>query len=300
MSHIKSYTVVRGDNLTKIAKANNTTVNALLGANTNIKDPNLILVGQEIKIPEAETVDLSNSTQIEEVVPEVESKGPSLRDMSIEHQRQVHQVNDSKIEDKVETIEPIGGTRDEGIAKQQAAIDEAAQIQDKIEEEKVEEIVRDESYNAQQNAMDEATQLQEQQEIEKIKEEVSEAAQQSASTVDTTNPVALMSKLVAAFTSLKGVNYAGGNGRVGRCGKNTKKVLEGLNLIIPDGVKSHGGGYARKLDSAEGAAGLIDGYETIGKDIAKIYGNDNASKAFEELLNGGNFEAIVISFIKLM
>ncbi len=46
----KIYKVVSGDNLTKIAKANNTTVNELVQIN-GIKNPNLIYVGQEIKIP---------------------------------------------------------------------------------------------------------------------------------------------------------------------------------------------------------------------------------------------------------
>ena len=46
----KIYKVVSGDNLTKIAKAHNTTVGELVQLN-NIANPNLIFVGQEIKIP---------------------------------------------------------------------------------------------------------------------------------------------------------------------------------------------------------------------------------------------------------
>jgi murein DD-endopeptidase MepM/ murein hydrolase activator NlpD len=45
----KTYTVVKGDNLTKIAKANGTTVAALVKLN-NIKDKNVINVGQVLKI----------------------------------------------------------------------------------------------------------------------------------------------------------------------------------------------------------------------------------------------------------
>jgi murein DD-endopeptidase MepM/ murein hydrolase activator NlpD len=45
----KTYTVVKGDNLTKIAKANGTTVDALVKLN-NIKDKNLILIGQVLKV----------------------------------------------------------------------------------------------------------------------------------------------------------------------------------------------------------------------------------------------------------
>lgn len=45
----KTYTVVKGDNLTKIAKANGTTVDALVKLN-KIKDKNLILIGQVLKV----------------------------------------------------------------------------------------------------------------------------------------------------------------------------------------------------------------------------------------------------------
>lgn len=44
------YKVVRGDNLTKIARAYGTTVKAILALNPDIKNPNLILVGQLIRV----------------------------------------------------------------------------------------------------------------------------------------------------------------------------------------------------------------------------------------------------------
>ncbi len=44
------YKVVRGDNLTKIARAYGTTVSAILALNPDIKNPNLILVGQLIRV----------------------------------------------------------------------------------------------------------------------------------------------------------------------------------------------------------------------------------------------------------
>ena len=44
------YTVVRGDNLTKIARMYDTTVSAILALNPYIKNPNLILVGQVIRV----------------------------------------------------------------------------------------------------------------------------------------------------------------------------------------------------------------------------------------------------------
>ena len=45
----KTYTVVKGDNLTKIAKANGTTVAALVKLN-GIKDKNKINIGQVLKV----------------------------------------------------------------------------------------------------------------------------------------------------------------------------------------------------------------------------------------------------------
>lgn len=47
----KDYKIKKGDNLTKIAKENGTTVQALLKANPNIKNPNLIYAGESIRIP---------------------------------------------------------------------------------------------------------------------------------------------------------------------------------------------------------------------------------------------------------
>lgn len=50
-SDTTSYTVVRGDTLRKIANQFNTTVAAIVAANSSIKDPNLIYPGQVLKIP---------------------------------------------------------------------------------------------------------------------------------------------------------------------------------------------------------------------------------------------------------
>jgi type VI secretion system secreted protein VgrG len=47
----KDYKIKKGDSLTKIAKENGTTVQALLKANPNIKNPNLIYAGESIRIP---------------------------------------------------------------------------------------------------------------------------------------------------------------------------------------------------------------------------------------------------------
>ena len=50
MAEYKEYTIQKGDNLTKIAKEFGTTVDELVKLN-NIKDPNLIYAGAELKIP---------------------------------------------------------------------------------------------------------------------------------------------------------------------------------------------------------------------------------------------------------
>ena len=47
-----SYTIVRGDNLTKIAKKNNTTIEEILRFNPYIKNKNLIYAGKELILPE--------------------------------------------------------------------------------------------------------------------------------------------------------------------------------------------------------------------------------------------------------
>src|SRR5690349_11065184 len=48
----KEYTIVRGDNFAKIAKANRTTVSALRAANPNV-DPARIKAGEKLNVPEA-------------------------------------------------------------------------------------------------------------------------------------------------------------------------------------------------------------------------------------------------------
>ena len=46
----KTYTIKKGDTLTKIAKANNTTGAAIMKKNTQIKDKNLIYSGKTLKL----------------------------------------------------------------------------------------------------------------------------------------------------------------------------------------------------------------------------------------------------------
>jgi LysM repeat protein len=47
-----SQTIKSGDTLSQIAQSNNTTVDALMAANPNITDPNMIIAGESIKIPQ--------------------------------------------------------------------------------------------------------------------------------------------------------------------------------------------------------------------------------------------------------
>ena len=51
----QSYTIQRGDNLTKIARRMGTTIDAIMRANPQIKDPNKIYAGKSLVIPEAKT-----------------------------------------------------------------------------------------------------------------------------------------------------------------------------------------------------------------------------------------------------
>jgi LysM repeat protein len=54
------YTIQKGDNLTKLAKQNNTTIDAIMKANPQIKDPNLIYAGSKLKMPSvSESVEFS-------------------------------------------------------------------------------------------------------------------------------------------------------------------------------------------------------------------------------------------------
>ena len=58
-----TYTVQAGDNLTKIAKAHNTTVEELARKN-NIQDVNKILIGQKLSFGETTEVKQTETTQM--------------------------------------------------------------------------------------------------------------------------------------------------------------------------------------------------------------------------------------------
>ena len=61
-----TYTVKAGDTLGAIAKKHNTTVEALVASN-GIKNPNLIYVGQVLRIPESLTVEAALTTLLDDI-----------------------------------------------------------------------------------------------------------------------------------------------------------------------------------------------------------------------------------------
>lgn len=88
--------VASGDTLSKIAKANDTTVAAILTANPDIKNPNKISVGQDIVLPSAEPV--------EEAAP-VATQGAGLMSADVEVLKR-YTVTDSSLEDLYATKGP--------------------------------------------------------------------------------------------------------------------------------------------------------------------------------------------------
>lgn len=59
-----SYQIKPGDNLTKIAKAYGTTIDALMKLNPQIKNPNLIYAGHKMNVPAKESVNVSEDDAI--------------------------------------------------------------------------------------------------------------------------------------------------------------------------------------------------------------------------------------------
>lgn len=59
-----SYQIKPGDNLTKIAKAYGTTIDALMKLNPQIKNPNLIYAGHKMNVPTKESVNVSEDDAI--------------------------------------------------------------------------------------------------------------------------------------------------------------------------------------------------------------------------------------------
>lgn len=84
-----NYTVKVGDNLTKIAKQNNTTVVELVRIN-DIKNPNLIHVGQEIKLFDEEPVENIEQTTNETLLQNQEELTAEIANM----QSQLEQMQD--------------------------------------------------------------------------------------------------------------------------------------------------------------------------------------------------------------
>lgn len=75
------YTVIKGDTLYAIAKRNNTTVENLVKLN-NIKDPNLILIGQKLSLGEVKPQPQKEVVTQEVVKEEPAAKEPETKEIS--------------------------------------------------------------------------------------------------------------------------------------------------------------------------------------------------------------------------
>lgn len=86
----KVYKVVKGDSLSKIAKAHETTWNRLFNKNTQIADPNIININDDIVIPKADEVlaERALPTAVTPPAPQAEPK-PSNRVAKPQPKRQV-------------------------------------------------------------------------------------------------------------------------------------------------------------------------------------------------------------------
>jgi len=74
--------VASGDTLSKIAKANNTTVSAILQNNPDIKNPNKINVGQDIILPGAEPEEVATPVTTTEATPAAEPEATATASTS--------------------------------------------------------------------------------------------------------------------------------------------------------------------------------------------------------------------------
>jgi hypothetical protein len=66
-SSVKSYLIQKGDNLTKIAKNNNTTIDEILKSNPQITNRDLIYAGSKLTLPDPPNSTVSTSTQAAEI-----------------------------------------------------------------------------------------------------------------------------------------------------------------------------------------------------------------------------------------
>ena len=113
------YIVKKGDNLTKIAKANNLSLEELLKLNPQIKNQNLINIGQEIKINK--TFSKPKSEQLDFSKPQLESK-------QITAAKEWGQQSKQKIKE----VGKVANARNEQLKKAMKKSKDDAKLQDKL------------------------------------------------------------------------------------------------------------------------------------------------------------------------
>jgi len=70
------YIVVKGDNLSKIAKRFGVTVEAIVKIN-KLKDPNIIKIGQKLQIPDKEAVTIASNELVSQTYADAPATGSS-------------------------------------------------------------------------------------------------------------------------------------------------------------------------------------------------------------------------------
>lgn len=113
------YIVKKGDNLTKIAKSNGLSLEELLKLNPQIKNQNLINVGQEIKINK--TSPKPRPKQLDFSKPQFESKQITAAKEWGQQGRQ-----------KIQEVGKVANTRNEQLKKAMQKSESAAKLQDKL------------------------------------------------------------------------------------------------------------------------------------------------------------------------
>jgi|TARA_Y100000034_G_scaffold48745_1_gene60299 LysM repeat protein len=115
------YEIQRGDNLTRIARANNTTVQALMDANPQIKNKNLIYAGNTLTIPESKTL------LAEDFIPEVVTEEPLVGDNIAPEPGSTEEADQANIESTTSVYEDKMGEINEKFDKKR----KIAELQDR-------------------------------------------------------------------------------------------------------------------------------------------------------------------------
>ena len=134
------YSVQKGDTLFELAKANDTTVDAIIQANPGIKDPNLIEVGQSITMPKGGAPRVDEVATVAEGAPapappkgsaaEAVSKSAGVSDLSamsdIELKARIRALGEEKGGIRANPLaEASGGTMDPSVIPRIAEVEKA-------------------------------------------------------------------------------------------------------------------------------------------------------------------------------